>query len=86
MCRNKILVEHDNKLNLLMSSCASSTLETKSKINIFIKNNVILLKSSSFRELMPLFIIFKAMGVESDREIVHLVNPFLSEEERKLYS
>lgn len=61
-----------------MSSCASSTLETKSKINIFLKNNVIYLKSSSFKELIPLFLIFKAMGIESDKEIVELINPFLN--------
>lgn len=68
-----------------MSSCASSTLETKSKINIFVKNNVIVLKSSSFKELMPLFIIFKAMGIESDKEMVDIINPFLNDQEKTQY-
>lgn len=68
-----------------MSSCASSTLETKSKINIFLKNNVIYLKSSSFKELIPLFLIFKAMGIESDKEIVELINPFLNQNEYNDY-
>lgn len=47
LCRNKIILETDNKENLV-STCASSTLETKSKIGILVKNNVIYLKSSSF--------------------------------------
>lgn len=81
LCRNKILVETDNKLGLMMASCASSTLETKSKINIFIKNNVIVLKSSSFKELIPIFILFKAMGIESDKEAIDYINPFLNQAE-----
>lgn len=76
LCRNKILVEFDNKLNLLTSSCASSTLETKSKIHVLIKNDVVYLKSSSFKELVPLTIVLKALGVESDRKICDFFNPF----------
>lgn len=85
MCRNKILVELDNKTGFLMSSCASSTLETKSKINIFIKNNVIYLRSSSFKDPIPLFIVFKAMGVESDLKMIKVIDPFLKKEEKEQY-
>lgn len=74
-------MEVDNKTGFLMASCASSTLETKSKINIFLKNNVLVLKSSSFKELIPLFMVFKAMGIESDKDIVEYVNPFLNQKE-----
>lgn len=78
LCRNKILVEIDNKTGFLMSSCVSSTLETKSKINVLIKNNIVCLKSGSFKDLIPITIVFKAMGIESDKEIVDFLNPFLN--------
>lgn len=78
MCRNKILVEVDNKMNLLTSSCASSTLETKSKIHVLIKNGVLFLKSSSFKELIPMSIVFKALGVSSDKGFCELINPFFN--------
>jgi len=81
LCRNKILVEFNPKTKLLESSCASSTLETKSKIAVLIKKGSLYLKSSSFKEFIPLFIIFKAIGLENDKEIVQLINPFLNEEE-----
>lgn len=61
-----------------MASCASSTLETKSKIAIVIKNNKLYLKTSSFTESIPLFLIFKALGINNDKKIVNLVNPFLT--------
>lgn len=60
-------MEIDPKLEILTSSCASSTLETKSKIHILVKNNTLVLKSSSFKELVPLTLVLKAMGVPNDR-------------------
>ena len=86
LCRNKILVDADSKTGFLQVSCASATLETKSKISIIIKNNRLYLKSSSFTDLIPLFIIFKAVGLESDKEIVETIYPFLSDQERTKYS
>lgn len=80
LCRNKVLVDVDGKTGLLQASCASATLETKSKIAIIIKNNRIYLKSSSFKELIPIFIIFKAMGLETDKKLVELSEPFLPHE------
>lgn len=64
-----------------MASCASSTLETKSKIAVVIKNNKLYLKTSSFTELVPLFLILKAVGINNDKKIINLINPFLNEEE-----
>ena len=81
LCRNKILVEEDPKTKLIMASCASSTLETKSKIAVVIKNNKLFLKTSSFTELIPLFLIFKAVGINNDKQIVNLINPFLTLDE-----
>ena len=33
--------------------------------------------------MMPLFIVLKAMGVGSDKNIIDLINPYLSDEENK---
>lgn len=74
LCKNKVLMEPDWKKNILQASCASATLETKSKIGIVLKNNRLFLKSSSFKEFISLPIIFKAMGCEADRVIGRLVN------------
>lgn len=81
LCRNKILVDMDHKTNLLQASCASATLETKSKIAVVLKNHKVYLKSSSFKELIPISIIFKAMGVESDKTLISYLDPFLNEKE-----
>ena len=85
LCRNKIIVETSNKTKLLQATCASATLETKSKTNIVLKNNVISLKSSSFKDYIPLSIIFKAMGVRSDKQILDYFNPFLNQDELAKY-
>lgn len=85
LCRNKIIVETGHKTKLLQSTCASATLETKSKTTIALKNNIICLKSSSFKDYIPLSIIFKAMGVRSDKELLEFFNPFLSSEESITY-
>lgn len=74
LCKNKVLMEPDWKKGVLQASCASATLETKSKIGVVLKNNRLFLKSSSFKELIPLPIIFKAMGCQADRVIARMVN------------
>ena len=74
LCKNKVLMEPDWKKGILQASCASATLETKSKIAIVLKNNRLFLKSSSFKELIPLPVILKAMGCQADRVIARMVN------------
>ena len=74
LCKNKVLMEPDWKKGILQASCASATLETKSKIAVVLKNNRLFLKSSSFKELIPLPVIFKAMGCQADRVIARMVN------------
>ena len=74
LCRNKVLMESDWKKGILQASCASATLETKSKIGIILKNNRLWLKSSSFKEFISLPVIFKAMGCEGDRLIARMFN------------
>lgn len=66
MAKNRIIIENDHKLQTITATIASSTLETKSRSTILIKNSRIYFKSNSFTELIPIFIIFKAFGVEND--------------------
>jgi DNA-directed RNA polymerase III subunit RPC2 len=73
MSRNRILVEKDNKSDGLVANCASNTLETKSRISLLIKGGKIYLKSNSFTEIIPIMIVFKAMGFIQDQEIVQMI-------------
>lgn len=47
-------------------------METKSKASIILKKNKFYVKSSSFKDA-PLFIVFKALGIENEKEIVELI-------------
>ena len=73
MSKNRILVEKDSKSDNLVANCASNTLETKSRITLLIKTGKVYLKSNSFTELIPVVIIFKAMGYLQDQEIVQMI-------------
>lgn len=55
-------------------------METKSKASILIKKNKFYVSSSSFKEA-PLFIYFKAMGIQNEKEIIELIGtePFIVE-------
>lgn len=66
MSRNRILVEKDSKLDMIVANCASNTLETKSRLTILMKSGKIYLKSNSFTENIPIIILFKAMGFLQD--------------------
>lgn len=73
MSKNRILVEKDSKSDGLVANCASNTLETKSRITLLVKNHKVYLKSNSFTELIPVMIVFKAMGYIQDQEIVQMI-------------
>lgn len=51
----------------------SSTHERKSKSYVLTKHGKIYLKHNSIHEDIPIAIVFKAMGIQSDREILQLV-------------
>ncbi len=52
---------------------ACDTLDTKSRLEVRCKNGKVYCKSNSFTELIPVFVMFKAMGVESESQIFQLV-------------
>ena len=69
---------------IVTCSVTSSTHERKSKTNIITKHAKFYLKHNSVSEDLPICIVFKAMGIESDQEIVqvcgiHIVDRWIDE-------
>lgn len=73
LSKNRIIVEADEKKNIVQASVTSSTHERKSKTYVITKNNKIYLKHNSISEDIPIVIILKAAGVISDLEVLQLV-------------
>lgn len=70
--KNRIIIEVDAK-GQYGASVTSSTHETKSKTNFVTKQGRLYLKQNVFAEDIPIVIVFKAMGAETDQEAVALV-------------
>lgn len=73
LSKNRVLVEFDKNTNQIYSSVASSTHERKTKTTVILKRGRLYVQHNSFTEIIPVCIIFKAMGIVSDQEIVQLV-------------
>ncbi|KAI8909987.1 hypothetical protein DFJ77DRAFT_433179 [Powellomyces hirtus] len=73
LSKNRIIVETD-RLGLINASVTSSTHEKKSKTNIcYGKAGRVTMKHNSFTAEVPVVVVMKAMGIESDREIAELI-------------
>uniref|UniRef100_A0A8C2K2T1 DNA-directed RNA polymerase subunit beta n=1 Tax=Cyprinus carpio TaxID=7962 RepID=A0A8C2K2T1_CYPCA len=72
LSKNRIIVEQDRK-GAVGASVTSSTHEKKSRTNMIVKQGRFYLKHNTLSEDAPIAIIFKAMGVESDQEIVQMI-------------
>lgn len=72
MIRNRIILEKDNK-GCIVASCNSSTHERKTKTNIVGKGGKYYLRHNIFQDDVPVTMIFKAMGIVSDQEIMQLI-------------
>lgn len=73
LSKNRIIVETDRK-GCVSATVQSSTQEKKSKTNVvFGKNGRVTLTHNSINTEIPVCIIMKAMGVETDKEIAELV-------------
>ena len=72
LSKNRVIIELDPKDNI-SASITSSTHDRKSRCNIFLKNNKVYLKHNSLGDDVPIVVILKAMGLESDQEIVQLI-------------
>ncbi len=72
LAKNRIIVEIDSK-GCLAASVTSSTHERKSRTSVFLKNGRFFLKHSTMSEDLPIVVVLRAMGIETDQEIVSLV-------------
>jgi DNA-directed RNA polymerase III subunit RPC2 len=72
LSKNRVILEEDAK-GEISASITSSTHERKSKAYITMKNGKVYLKNNTLGEDVPIAIVLKAMGVESDVEAVQLV-------------
>ena len=72
LSKNRVIIELDSKGNVA-ASITSSTHERKSRCSIFVKGGKVYMKHNTLGDDVPIGIVFKAMGVESDQEIVQLV-------------
>jgi DNA-directed RNA polymerase III subunit RPC2 len=72
LSKNRVIIEEDSYGNPC-ASITSSTRERKSKGYILVKHGKVYLKHNTLGDDIPIAIILKAMGVESDLELVQLV-------------
>ncbi len=78
LSKNRILVDLDRK-GLVCASVTSSTHERKSKTYVGVKAGKLYLRHNSLAEEVPLVIALKALGLQSDREIVEQVIGMLTD-------
>ena len=71
LSKNRVILEEDSKG--VFASITSSTHERKSKAYILMKHGRVYLKNNTLGEDIPICIVLKAMGLESDMEMVQLV-------------
>lgn len=72
LSKNRVIVELDSKQNVC-ASMTSSTHERKSRTNVFLKNGKVYLKHNSLTDDIPIVVVLKGMGMQSDQEIVSMV-------------
>ncbi|VDN16888.1 unnamed protein product, partial [Dibothriocephalus latus] len=72
MSKNRIIVEGDTSKGMICSVTSSSA-QTKSKTNILLKDGRFFLQHNSFTVDVPIVILFKAMGITADKEILQYV-------------
>ncbi|XP_024537767.1 DNA-directed RNA polymerase III subunit 2 isoform X1 [Selaginella moellendorffii] len=72
LSKNRIIIDSDST-GSVTASVTSSTHERKSKTNIIIKHEKIYVKLNVFSDDVPIVVVMKAMGMESDQEIIQMV-------------
>ncbi|CAL7942913.1 unnamed protein product [Xylocopa violacea] len=72
MLRNRIILEEDSK-GCIVASCNSSTHERKTKTNVVGRAGRYYMRHNIFQDDIPVTVIFKAMGIVSDQEIMQLI-------------
>ncbi|KAK3155785.1 hypothetical protein QOZ80_2AG0098620 [Eleusine coracana subsp. coracana] len=72
LSKNCIIIETDNK-GRLTASVTSSTNEIKSKTVIVMDKGKIYLHMNQFTKLIPIMVVMKALGMETDQEVMQMV-------------
>jgi DNA-directed RNA polymerase III subunit RPC2 len=72
MSKNRMIVEKDRKGNV---TCyvTSSTHKKKSRTNVVTNHSKFYLNHNSFSKDIPVVVVFKAMGIQSDQEICQMI-------------
>ncbi|KAL8814416.1 MAG: hypothetical protein Q9223_006353 [Gallowayella weberi] len=71
MSKNRVIVEVE-KNNIVQASVTSFTHERKSKSYVILKNGLIYLKHNVLNEEIPICVVFKALGLHADAEVILL--------------
>ncbi|KAL7066634.1 DNA-directed RNA polymerase, beta subunit family protein [Cryptosporidium serpentis] len=72
LSKNRIIVELDNKHNYC-ATVTSTTAESKSRTLVVYKNGKLYLRHNSFTDDIPLCIVLKAMGIETEQELFQVI-------------
>ncbi|CAH1448175.1 unnamed protein product [Lactuca virosa] len=72
LSKNRIIIDTDKK-GCIQASIMSSTAMTKSKTVIVMEKEKIYLSLNSFTSKVPIMVVMKAMGMESDQEVVQML-------------
>ncbi|CAI0421527.1 unnamed protein product [Linum tenue] len=72
LSKNRIIIDTDKKGNLT-ASVMSSTEATKSKTVIVMEKGKMYLSLNQFTTKIPIMVVMKAMGIESDQEVVQML-------------
>ncbi|PQE03149.1 hypothetical protein CJF30_00005674 [Rutstroemia sp. NJR-2017a BBW] len=73
LSKNRVIIEADPKKGIVSASVTSSTHERKSKSYVLLKKERIYLQHNILQEAIPIVIILKGMGIQSDHELLLLV-------------
>ncbi|XP_059456105.1 DNA-directed RNA polymerase III subunit 2 isoform X1 [Corylus avellana] len=72
LSKNRIIIDTDKKGNI-NASVTSSTEERKSKTVILMEKGKMYLQLNQFTKKVPIMVVMKAMGMESDQEVVQMI-------------
>ncbi|KAM3205804.1 hypothetical protein P3L10_029214 [Capsicum annuum] len=72
LSKNRIIIDTDNK-GCVQASVISSSEKTKSKTIVKMEKEKIYLLLNMFKSKVPIMIVMKAMGMESDQEVVQML-------------
>lgn len=73
LSKNRIIVMTDPKKGEVAAEVTSATHDRVVKTYVVTKNQRLYLRHNSFKELIPIVVALKAMGISSDKEILQLI-------------